>query len=113
MKYVRVYTESIKSEEADDYPLTFDLLLDDKGQAAGDVYMLGLSGKPEQDGECFPFALIPDGSIDFGATYEKKEERWWKTDLREKKIEAGAAFKVIEQDEEYDYKIVKIDVLSE
>ena len=111
MKYVRVYAESIKSEE-DDYPLTFDLLLDDQGKATGDFYMLGLSGKPEEDGQCYPFALIPDGSIDFGATHEKEDERWWKTDLREKKIEIGVAFKVIEQDEEYDYKIVKIDVLS-
>ena len=111
MKYVRVYTESIQKDE-DEYPLAFDLLLDDQGKATGDFYMLGLSGKPDEDGQCHPFALIPDGSIDYGASYEKEDERWWKTDLREKKIEMGAAFKVIDQGDEYDYKIVKIDVLS-
>jgi hypothetical protein len=111
MKYVRVYAESTKSK--DDYPLAFDLLLNDKGQASGDFYMLGLAGKPDEDGQCYPFALIADGSVDFGASYQKEDERWWKTDLRENKIEIGSAFKVIEQDDEYDYKIVKIDVLSE
>ena len=46
-------------------------------------------------------------------SYENEEDRWWKTDLREKKIEMGAAFKVTEKETEYDYKIVKLDTLGE
>ncbi len=110
MKYVRVYAEAI--ENKDEYPLSFDLLLDDQSRAGGDFFMYGLSGKPEEDGQCYPFALVADGSMDFGAAYEKEEDRWWKTDLREKKIELGAAFKVTEKETEYDYTIVKLDVLS-
>ena len=110
MKYVRVYAESV--ENKDDYPLSFDLLLDDQGKAAGDFYMYGLSGRPEDDGQCYPFALVADGSMDFGAVYENEEDRWWKTDLREKKIELGAAFKVTEKETEYGYTIIKIDELG-
>lgn len=110
MKYVRVYAET--AENKDEYPLSFDLLLDDKGKATGDFYMYGLSGRPEDDGQCYPFALVADGSIDYGASYENEEDRWWKTDLREKKIEMGAAFKVSEKEQEYDYTIVKIDNLG-
>jgi hypothetical protein len=51
--------------------------------------------------------------MDFGASYEKEEERWWRTDLRDHKIEMGAAFKIWEQDQEFDYTIVKLDVLAE
>ena len=110
MKYVRVYAESV--ENKDDYPLSFDLLLDDQAKATGDFYMFGLSGRPEQDGQCFPFAFVADGSMDFGAVYENEEDRWWRTDLREKKIEIGAAFKVTEKETEYDYTIVKLDELG-
>ncbi len=110
MKYVRVSAESV--ENKDDYPLSFDLLLDDKGKVGGDFHMLGLSGRPENDGQCYPFALVADGSMDFGAAYENEEDRWWQTDLREKKIEMGAAFKVTSKEIEYDYKIVKIDELG-
>jgi hypothetical protein len=110
MKYVRVYAET--AENKDEYPLSFDLLLDDKGKATGDFYMYGLSGRPEDDGQCYPFALVADGSMDYGASYENEEDRWWKTDLREKKIEMGAAFKVSEKEQEYDYTIVKIDNLG-
>ena len=111
MKYVRVAAESV--EDKDEYPLSFDLLLDGTSKATGDFYMYGLSGRPENDGQCYPFALVADGSMDFGAAYENEEDRWWQTDLREKKIEMGAAFKVTSKEIEYEYKIVKIDVLSE
>ena len=111
MKYVRAYAESIESK--DEYPLSFDLLLDGASKASGDFYTYGLSGRPEDDGQCYPFALVADGSMDFGAAYENEEDRWWQTDLREKKIEMGAAFKVTSKETEYEYKIVKIDVLSE
>ena len=110
MKYVRIFAESVADK--DDYPLSFDLLLDGASKAAGDFYMYGLSGRPENDGQCYPFALVADGSMDFGAFLENEEDRWWQTDLREKKIEIGAAFKVTEKQTIYDYKIVKIDELG-
>jgi hypothetical protein len=110
MKYVRIFAESV--ENKDDYPLSFDLLLDDQSKATGDFYMCGLSGRPEDDGQCYPFALVADGSMDFGAAYEDEKDRWWQTDLREKKIEMGAAFKVTSNETEYDYTIVKIDELG-
>ena len=111
MKYVSIHAESV--ENKDEYPMSFDLLLNPEGKVTGDFYTYGLSGRPEQDGQCYPFALVADGSIDFGATYEKEAERWWRTDLREHKIEMGVAFKIWEQDQEFAYTIVKIDVLSE
>lgn len=110
MKYVRISAEYV--ENKDDNPLSFDLLLDGTSKAGGDFYMYGLSGRPENDGQCYPFALVADGSIDFGSAYENEEDRWWKTDLREKKIEMGVAFKVSDKEQEYDYKIVKIDELG-
>jgi len=111
MQYVRIDAEYV--ENKDEYPMSFDLLLDEQGKVAGEFYTYGLSGRPEQDGQCYPFALVADGSMDFGAAYEKDEQRWWRTDLREHKIELGAAFKIWEQEQEYAYTIVKIDVLSE
>jgi hypothetical protein len=111
MKCVRIYAESV--ENKDEYPMSFDLLLDAEGKVTGDFYTYGLSGRPEQDGQCYPFALVADGSMDFGAAYENEQERWWRTDLREHKIEQGAAFKIWEQDQEFAYTIVKIDVLAE
>jgi hypothetical protein len=111
MKYVRISAELVDNK--DDNPLSFDLLLDDKGKASGDFYMYGLSGRPENDGQCYPFALVGDGSMDFGAAYEDEADRWWQTDLREKKIEMGAAFKVTSKEGDYDYKIVKIETLGE
>ena len=110
MKYVRVYAESV--ENKDEYPMSFDLLLDDQSRASGDWYMYGLSGRPEQDGQCYLFALVPDGSMDFGAAYQDEADRWWKTDLRGQKIEQNAAFKIWEKEQEYEYKIVKIDALG-
>jgi len=110
MKYVRVYAEYV--ENKDDNPLSFDLLLDGTSKAGGDFYMYGLSGRPEDDGQCYPFALVADGSMDFGAAYENEEDRWWKTDLREKKIAMSAAFKVSQKETDYNYTIIKIDVLS-
>jgi hypothetical protein len=107
MKYVRVSAESVADK--DDYPLSFDLLLDDKGKAAGDFYMYGLSGRPEDDGQCYPFALVADGSMDFGATYENEEDRWWKTDLRENKIGWAASGS---EKERITTTVVKIDELG-
>ena len=94
-------------------PFTVKIKVRDKGKASGDFYMNGLSGRPEQDGQCYPFALVADGSIDFGASSENEEDRWWKTDVREKKIEVGAAFKVTEKETDYDYAIVKSQSLFE
>jgi hypothetical protein len=111
MKYVRIDAEYTQNKE--EFPMSFDLLLDAEGKVVGDFHTYGLSGRPDVDGQCFPFALVADGSMDFGASYEKEEERWWRTDLRDHKIEMGAAFKIWEQDQEFDYTIVKLDVLAE
>jgi hypothetical protein len=110
MKYVRIYAEYVQNK--DEYPMTFDFLLDDAGKPAGQHYTYGLSGRPEESGECFPFALVADGSMDFGSAYQNEEDRWWKTNLREQNIEPNAPFKIWEKEQEYDYTIVKIDVLS-
>jgi hypothetical protein len=70
--------------------------------------MYGLSGRPEQDGKCYPFVLLADGNMDFGAAFENEQDRWWKTEVREAKIEQGGSFKVSAGEEEYEYQIVNL-----
>jgi hypothetical protein len=114
MKYVRIYTEPVADDEDDDedLPVSFDLLLGPDGKPVGKVHSYGLSGQPEEDGQCYPFALVPDGSIDFGAGHDE-DERWWKTDLLQHKIEMGTTFKIQQGGQEFEYRIVKVDLLAE
>jgi hypothetical protein len=111
MKFLRVYAEYEKDK--DEYPLCFDLIVDDRNRMVGDWYTCGLAGRPENDGTCWPFVLLGDGSIDFGAAFEREEERWWSTDLRTQPVKLGQAFSVSESDSEYTYRIVKVVDLGE
>ena len=104
-RYVRVFTEYTKDKDSG--PLSFDLILDDKKRVMGDVYMFGLLGTAEKGSDCRFFVFISDGSMDFGSADE--DDRWWKSDLRERTIEMNGALKVWDaNEEEYEYKIVKI-----
>ncbi len=110
MRMVRVYTEFKDNKDAD--PLSFDLIIDDKNRVVGDGYMLGLLGKPEESGECYPFAFLGDGSMDFGVA--STDDRWWKSDLRGQPIVPNGTLKVWDGSEkEFEYRIAKIVDLPE
>jgi hypothetical protein len=106
MRYVRIAAEY--PQDKDEYPLSFDFFLDDAMKPTGNFYSHGLSGRPEQDGKCFPFVLLEDGTIDFGVSFEDEQDRYWKTNARETKIEQGATFKVTVGEQEYEYQIVNL-----
>lgn len=111
MKFMRIFTEDHVDKA---YPLSFDLMVDDQNRVAGENYAFGLLGKPEDDGDCYPFVLLADGSMDFGAADE--EGRWWKTDLREKTIEVNGEFTAwegLKETEGFEYRILKIIDLTE
>jgi hypothetical protein len=102
-RYVRVFTEFTKDKDSD--PLSFDLIINDKKRAMTDGYMYGLLGLADQGSDCRSFVFLEDGSMDFGG----EDDRWWKSDLRERTIEPNGTLKVWDaNDEEFEYKIVKI-----
>ena len=105
-RFVRVYTEYTKDK--DDGPLSFDLVINDKKRAMADGYTYGLHGVADKGSDCRPFVFLEDGSMSFGAA-SGEDDRWWKSDLRERTIELNGTLKVWDgNEEEFEYKIVKI-----
>ena len=102
---------TVKGAPEDEFPLTFEVLLEKGSIAKGRAYF-GFQGT--LTGELRPFVLRPDGRLDYGSEYEDDNDRFIACNILDKKIELGAIFTTEERDpdtdrfREYIYSVKKI-----
>jgi hypothetical protein len=65
---------------------------------AGKWLLLGLSGNIDDKNTWYPFVVRADGVVDFGCEYQ--EERWSRTNIRERVISEGATVSVWDENED-------------
>ena len=110
LRHVRIFLDPRSKEEQD--PICIDAALDGKHRIAGKWFIFGLSGNIADKNTWYPIVCRIDGTIDFGAGYE--EERWGRTNIREKAIEVGNTVSVWDdRDQEFLFRISKIQELKQ
>jgi len=104
MRHARVFFESTGPDGLD--PFFVDVMLDEKSRIVGKWLLLGLSGDIDNKNTWYPFVVRVDGVVDFGCDYE---DRWYKTNLRDKTIEIGNTTTVWDEAEkEHVCRITKV-----
>jgi hypothetical protein len=104
----------VKGAPEDEFPITFEVMLQKGGIAKGKAYF-GFQGTLSD--ELHPFVLRPDGRLDYGSNYEDDQDRFIICNILNKKIELGTIFTTRERDpetdrvREYVYSIKKIVLL--
>jgi len=92
-------------------PICFDAALNDKQKIAGKWFIFGLFGNIADKSTWYPVVCRVDGTIDFGAGYEDDEDRWARTNIREKIIRIGNAVSIwVERDQEFLFYVSKVQV---
>src|ERR1043165_7201879 len=106
MKDVAVIGEPMKSPEDWD-PFRFDVVLGEEKTVLKVPVFFGFSGRWKDKGNLCPFVLEPSGRIDFGAGFT--DDRYYRTNIREKQIAIGELFSVWDEHEfEKVFRIIDI-----
>jgi hypothetical protein len=103
MEHARIFAECVTRNDAG--PFFVDAFLAEDGKIVGKWLLLGLSGDIDDKNTWYPFVVRADGVVDFGCEYE--EERWSRTNIRERAISEGATVSVWDENED-EYVITKI-----
>jgi hypothetical protein len=102
---VRILAEWI--DDPTESLLTIDLRIDVNKRIVGSWALFGAVDLDAP--RCAPFVLRPDGSMEFGASNDRR----WRTDLRQRIIKVGETFSVHWNDVDFGtYRIEKVAILG-
>jgi hypothetical protein len=108
MPLLRVWLEGVDHPEID--PLLMHLRITEDGHPFRDEAVLGICGDLESEDDRYPFALLPDCTLDFGTYVTNKKKRFWRFQWGEQ-IEIGKEAVVIDNRLTYAYRITRMERL--
>ena len=72
--------------------------------------VLGLCGDFDDEDNRYPFVLMPDGTLDFGAYLKKQKRRFWRFRWGDR-VDVGEGAVVTDKDDDYLYRITRTERL--
>ena len=109
MPLLRVWLEGVDYPETD--PLLIQLHMTDDGDPVRDEAILGLCGDFYDGDNRYPFVLMPNGTLHFGAYLKKQKRRFWRFRWGDR-VEVGEGAVVTDADDDYPYRITRTERLS-
>ena len=108
MPLLRVWLEGEDDPEVD--RLLVHLRTTDDGEPVRDEAGPGLCGDFDDEDNRYPFVLMPDGTLDFGAYLKKQKRRFWRFRWADR-VDVGEGAVVTDKDDDYLYRITRTERL--
>ena len=99
--------------EGEDTTIAFDLVLSGDRVVERTAFF-GFTG--QMPTSFYPFALLPDGRIDFGSDYADEEVRFIRTDIRDRPVRLGELMTTQENGDDgrftaWSYRCIRLDAV--